>query len=161
MVTRPIKMSDLPAVFDMLIEMHGLSKYAGDVDVDPVAAKALLMQAAQRHGGSNNGSTHFMVAEEGGKIVGFMVGALQRLYLIGNRLEAMDLFLYAKKTASAKVAVKLLDSYIEWASSCPKVASIKLSYTNTLGVDGERLGALYERKGFERHGAIYEKVTVA
>lgn len=156
MVTRAIKMSDLPAVFDLLIQMQATSKYAGDVDVDPVAAKALLMQAAQRHGGSNNGSTHFMVAEEGGAIVGFVIGVLQRVHLVGNRLEAMDMFLYVTPGSSPSAGVRLAKSYVDWAQSCPKVGSVKLSYTDILGVDPMQIEALYSRLGFKRIGGIFE-----
>lgn len=161
MVTRPATFSDLSAVYALVVDMHRRSKYADDVDVDAQVARALLMQAVQRHGGKNDGSTHFMVEEHDGEIVGFMIGALQRLYLIGNRLEAQDMYLYAREDAPARAGHRLLSSYVEWALSCPKVASIKLSYTDVIDVDGDRLGALYERKGFKRHGAIYERVMAA
>lgn len=161
MVTRPATASDLSKVYDMMLEMHARSKYAQDADVDQQTARALLMQALQRHGGKNNGSTYFVVDESDGNLNGFMIGTLQRLYLIGNRLEAMDLYLYARADAPPRSAHALLKSYVDWASDCPKVASIKLSWTDALGVDGERLGALYERKGFKPHGGIYEKVMAA
>ncbi len=162
MVIRPAKMGDLPAVFDLMAEMHARSKYADQgIGMEPVAAKALLMQSIQRHGGGNDGSTYFVVAEEDGKITAFMIGILQRCYLICDRLEAMDVFLYASKDAGARIAPMLIDSYARWADACTKVASIKISYTDALGVDGGALGRLYTRKGFTQHGAIFERIKSA
>lgn len=159
MVTRAATMADLPAVYGLVAEMHARSKYAGDTEVDQQTVRAIFMQAVQRHGGKNNGATWFVVEEDDGQIIGFMLGILQRLYLICNRLEAQDMFLYVADGASPRAAPRLLSSYVEWAESCPKVGAIKLSYTDALGVDGEKLGALYERRlGFASHGAIYEKV---
>ncbi|WP_375188398.1 hypothetical protein [Sphingobium yanoikuyae] len=158
MVIRPATASDLAAAFELVMDMYARSKYASDAEVDAPTARSLLMQALQRHGGQNNGSTHFVVAEGEGRLDGFMIGALQRIYLIGNRLEAQDMFLYTRKDANPRAALGMLNSYIEWAESCQKVGTIKLSYTDALAVDGERLAALYERKGFQRHGAMFERV---
>lgn len=159
MVIRPAAMADLPALYELVMDMYKRSKYAADAEVDQPTARALLMQAIQRHGGKNNGSTHFVVTEEGGFLTGFMIGTLQRIYLIGNRLEAQDMYLYARKDASPRAGLALLNSYLEWAESCPKVGTIKLSYTDALEVDGDKLTALYERKGFQRIGAMFERVT--
>ena len=56
--------------------------------------------------------------------------------------------------------MRLFDAYVEWAATNPKVVEIKASHTDATS-DGERMGALYERKGFRRCGAIYEKMTGA
>ncbi len=159
MVIRPATMADLPGVYDLVREMHERSKYFPDVGIDSQTVRSLVMQSVQRHGGKNNGSTHFVVSDEGGELTGFMLGALQRVYLIGDRLEAQDVYLYVREGASPRAAFGLINSYLDWAESCPKVATVKLAYTDAINADEKRIGGLYERKGFKIIGAMYERMT--
>jgi hypothetical protein len=150
---------DLPRLFELIGHMHAGSKFAAmGIGVDSAVARSLLLTAVNRHGGQHDGSTCCFVTEKDGLIEGFIIGILQRVYLIGNRLEANDLFLYVSPNAPRQAATKLLDGYLAWALSNPKVAIVKLSWTDAMGVDGEALEKLYKRKGLRRSGGIWERV---
>lgn len=151
--------SDLNALHALVMEMGNSNKHFPDVQPDEDAAKALMMQAIQRNDGKHNGGCLVNVYEHEGALVGFMVGTLQRVHMIGNRLEAMDLFLFCNKAAPARAAPALIDAYIAWADKNPKVAKIFLSWTNMLGTDGEKIEKLYQRKGFHRTGGIFERAV--
>lgn len=157
-MVRAATLADLARLFEMVKAMHAGSKYAArGIGVDAATAKAILLDGVRRHGAQHNGGTLLNVAVKDGVIEGFMLGILQRIYFIGDRLEAMDFWLYVGPGASATDLPKLLDRYITWADDNPKVAEICLAWTDAAGVDGARLGRLYERKGFDRSGEIYKR----
>lgn len=84
-----------------------------------------------------------------------MAGVLDRVYHIGDRLTANDVYLYVRPTARAAHSLQLIDAYLRWATGNPKVIEIKLSWTDALP-GAARIGELYGRKGFHRIGEIYE-----
>jgi hypothetical protein len=156
---RAAKFADIPALSTMMLEMHAASKYAGVVDVDVQHARGMLMAMIQRHGGKHDGGTLVNVAiNADGEIGGFMIGLLDRVYHIGAKLAAKDAFLYVRqqKAAGALTVSRLIDAYLAWATSNPKVHEINLSWTDTVP-GAERIDALYVSKGFTRCGAIYER----
>lgn len=157
-MVRAAKFGDIPRLTALVIEMHGASKYAGAVEVDEKHAKAMFMHMIQRHGGQHDGATLVNVVENrDGQVAGFMVGMLDRVYHIGTMLAAKDVFLYVQKgRAGALDAGRLIDAYVEWATGNAKVHEVNLSWTDTMP-GAERVGALYEAKGFKRCGAIYER----
>lgn len=146
---------DIPVIMTMLHEMHAASKYLGRVEISDKAADTLLMGAIAAQGQSGPQASHVIIAEENGKTVGFMVGALSRVEHIGNKLTANDIFLYVRPKASQKHVIALIDSYIEWASSKRAVIDIMLSWKDTLP-GAERVEPLYRRKGFVKIGGIWE-----
>lgn len=157
---RPATLSDLPRLFELVQEMQASTYYAkmaDPVDIDPATVRSILMDGVRRQGLAKSGGTLLSVVDVAGKLEGFMLGVLQRVYSIGNRLEAQDFWLFCTKSAPARGAGKLIDAYIEWASAIPKVAEIRLSWTDAAGDKGQRLGNLYERKGFAQCGAIYKR----
>jgi hypothetical protein len=154
---RAATMSDLPRLYDLLLEMQSKSKYAGVVDVDEATAKSLLLNMVRKHGGTNNGSSCFFVIEAFGKIEGFIIGMLDRVYHIGNRLMANDIYLYCTKNAPKMGWSKLIDAYVSWALSNPKVHEIKGSWQDALGSNGEIMDKAMQRKGFRRCGMIWER----
>jgi len=156
---RAAKFSDIPRMVDLLHEMHAASKYAGKVDVSRKAAHALMQQCVTRHGGQHEGGALVMVAEHDGQVEGFIVGMLDRVYHIGDRLASNDVYLYVTDAASKLDVRRLLDAYVEWASGNPKVFEIRLSWTDTME-GAEKIGDLYEKMGFRRCGAIYERGAV-
>lgn len=158
-MVRAATFSDLAPLHALVMEMGNANKHFPDVKPDEDAAKALIMQAVQRNGGKHNGGCLVNVYEHDGQLEGFMVGTLQRVHHIGNRLEAMDMFLYCTKKAPARAALSLVDAYIDWAEQNPKVAKIYLSWTDILGTNGEKLEKLYSRKGFHRTGGIFERAV--
>lgn len=157
---RPATLSDLPQLFELVTAMHGASKYVEmEIDVDPAAAKSILLDGVRRSGGQYLGATLLNVVEVNGRLEAFMLGILQRVYSIGNRLEAQDFWLFATKKAPATSIPRLTDAYIKWAENNPKVAEICLSWTDALKGSGESLGRMYKRKGFEKVGEIWKRET--
>lgn len=152
---RQARHQDIPAIIAMLHEMHLESKYAGRVAISDKAAEHLLLGAIAAQGQNGPQASHVVIAEEDGQTVGFMVGVLDRVYHIGNKLVANDLFLYVRPGASQKHVLALIDSYVTWAAGKRAVLEIMLSWTDTLpGAD--RIAALYCRKGFLKIGEIFE-----
>jgi RimJ/RimL family protein N-acetyltransferase len=155
---RPAKFVDIPRLVDLLCEMHAESRYAGKVEISRKAAHTLLQQCVTRHGGQHEGGALVMVAEHEGSVEGFMVGMLDRIYHVGDMLAAIDVYLYATAAAPKMTPRRLLDAYVAWASENPKVFEIRLSWTDTME-GAERIGAVYEKMGFRRCGAIYERAV--
>lgn len=155
---RPARFADIPRLVDLLCMAHAASKYADRVGVSRKAAQALLQQAVQRHGGQHEGGSLVMVHERGGDLEGLFVGVLDRVYHIGDKLQANDMYLFVTPKAAKLAASRLLDAYVAWADGNPKVdrEDVKLSFTNALP-GAERVESLYEKKGFRRCGAIYER----
>lgn len=157
---RPATLSDLPRLFELMLETHAASRYAqAGIDLDPVTAKSLLRDGVMRNGGQHNGATSLNVVERDGRVEGFMFGLLQRVHSVGNRLEAQDLWLYCSPNAPSAGVSKLLDAYIEWADSNPKVAEISLSWTDAVKIDGAKMGRVYKRKGFRCCGEIWKRMS--
>ena len=157
---RPATLSDLPRLFELILKMHAGSKYAErEIDVDPVVAKSILRDGVMRNGGLHDGSTLLNVIERDGLIEGFMLGLLQRVYSIGNRLEAVDFWLYCTPHCPKVGLNKLVDAYIAWADDNPKVAEIALSWTDAMKVDGTKLGRFYYRKSFRCSGEIWKRAS--
>lgn len=158
---RPARTIEAFALVELLREQHARSRYAALGDIDPTYARRLLAQAIQRHGHTTDGGTQVNVIEaEDGSIAAFMVGVLNRVYHVGNALCAQDMFLVAGDRAPALASRTLLNAYVEWASSNPRVLEINLSHTDALP-EGDRMGAVYERLGFERCGGIYRRAGAA
>ena len=154
---RAATLSDLPRLYELMLEAHRSSKFYPDVGVDDPTMRSIIMTSVQRHGGTNNGSTCYLVEDVDGVLEGFVIGILDRVYHIGNRLCANDLFLFCTPKARARAGSQLIDGYIEWAAVNPKVAHIMLSWTDVNGTDGKAIEKLYDRKGFHRVGAIWER----
>lgn len=157
MKLRPARHVDAFRIVELLVAKQAQSIYAGRVAVDEPAARKLIASLIQRHGASIDGaSCVFVVEDDTETVCAFIIGALSRVYLIGDKLVAQDMFLVADKGAPVAAHSKLIDAYVEWAESCPKVVEIYLSWTNAVGA-GEAMGAVYERKGFTCCGAIYRR----
>lgn len=154
---RAATMSDLPRLHELLHEQHKKSKFHPDVEIDEQAARSMLIHGVQRHGNQNNGGSCLFVEENEGEVEGFIFGVLNRVYHIGNRLAANDLFLVCTDKAGKFAASELVDAYYMWAAHNPKVAQIMLSWTDAIGIDGKKIEALYKRKGFHHVGGIWER----
>jgi len=158
MMLRAATISDLPRLSQLVLEMHGRSEFVRrGIGVSEPAAKALLRDAVVRNGRTNDGGTLFNVVEKDGEIEGFMLGILQRVHHIGNRLEAQDFWLYCSPKAPLRASARLIDAYVAWALENPKVADIVLSWTDAAGADGEKIGKLYASRGFTRRGEIWKR----
>lgn len=156
---RPAKFVDVPRIVELLVEMQQSGRYREIDEVDERAAHQLVAQAIQRHGGIHYGGAHVMVAEKNEIVEGFIIGMLDRIYHIGTRLAANDVFLYVSPRGRAVDCLHLLRSYIDWAETCPKVRITKLSWTDALP-DAEQIERVYNSMGFRRCGGIYEREVV-
>lgn len=150
---RPAKFGDINALVELMKEGHARSKYAGRDEVDVKEAKALLMASIQRHGLKREGGTCVFVTDQ---VDGFMMGMVDRVYHVGTKLVAQDLFYYAREGVKPQDAVGLLGAYLDWAESIPNVIEIRNGVTDIIG-DVERVEALYRRRGFTRCGVIMER----
>jgi hypothetical protein len=154
---RPARLGDLFAIVDLLVEKQAQSIYAGHVEVDRPVARKTLATFIQRHGGMHSGGTCLFVVEDAkGVVRGFCAGMLDRVYLVGDKLVAQDVFLVAGKGTPANTASRLIDAYLGWAMSVPEVFEINLSLTDALP-QGPRVEKLYRARGFEPCGAIYRR----
>jgi len=154
-VRKPIAV-DFPAAAAVLVESHGRSIYADRDTVDMIRLKQTFLDALHRHGQRNCGATYINVAERDGVIVGIIIGWLERVYHIGTKLMATDLFYVPSPACSDRDAITLFRNFEEWATENPAVIEIKLGLTNALG-DYGRTEAMYLRMGYEPAGAMYEK----
>lgn len=157
---RAAQFVDIPALITVLQDGYAKSVYRDLGEIDRKEARAYLMGAIQRHRSPNEGGTWVGVAETDGKVEGLFVGMLDRIYVIGTALRAIDVHWYGTERASAKDMVGLFDAWVEWAAGIPKVKLIHPTATHVLG---EYSGAekLFARRGFERAGVIYERRTGA
>lgn len=150
---RPASTADLATLFNMVGQMHSESEFmARGIQLSPALVRSFIANGIQRHGGQHAGATLFNVVERDGEIQGFMLGLLQPVYCVCLDLEAIDFWLYCTKRAPKIAPNVLIDRYIAWAESAPKVKDIMLSWTNVVGVDGDKIGRLYRRKGFIKRG---------
>lgn len=156
MAVRAAKFGDIPRLYELMEEMYSKSVYVGRDEIDTKHAKALLVNAIQRHGGKYEGSALVMVSETNGKVQGFIIGYLDRIYLIGRKLRATDMFFYQSEQASPKDAFALVRSVIEWAASNDQVIEIDMAATNAVG-DHRRTGKLLQRFGLIECGTIYKR----
>lgn len=154
---RPAAMSDLPRLHALLREQHENSKFHPDVGIDEPTMRSILLHGVQRHGGTNNGSSCLFVEEHKNAVEGFVFGILNRVYHIGDRLAANDMFLVCTEKARTNAVNQLIDAYTEWAFENPKVSRIMLSWTDAIGTDGNKIEALYKRKGFSPVGGLWER----
>lgn len=160
MVIRPATASDAFRLVDIIVERHPETRYAGHVDIDEDVARKMFAQAAFRHGHTNEGGTWLQVAVNGDDIEAFMFGILGRVYHVGTKLCASDVFLIGRKTASPRSLAKLLDGYIGWAAGNPKVHEIGLSWADTIP-GNEGIMDLYRRKGFVLGAQSFRRVSQA
>jgi hypothetical protein len=151
---RPARAIDAPELISILEAHYDASRYAGLGTVDRDYTRKLLAQASCRNGHTNDGGCWFEVMEGERGIEAFILGTLQRTYMIGDKFTAQDVFFIARPDAPAGQAAKLLDHFIEWARGNPRCIEVMLTHTDVLP-DSDRAGIIYRRKGAVPCGAIY------
>ena len=158
MTVRKARCADIPRIYALLIEAHGKSRYAGtEVQVDEKAVKALIVQAMQRHGGTNEGACLVLVsADDDHAAQGFIIAVLASIHEISKSLYATDLFFYQGENAIYGDAKQLLQGVVAWADTSSKVHEVRLGATDVVG-DWERTQKLYTRMGFRQEGVIFQK----
>ena len=146
---------DAPEIEAMVQEMFIASKYLGRGEISPKVLSETVLGMIAGQGQPGPGGSIVSLAEEDGKIIGFMVGMLSRVYFVGNRLEAQDVFLYVRPGSGPGAVLALIDSYVAWAKANRRVIEIKLSWNDALP-GAKAIAALYRRKGLSHTGEIYE-----
>lgn len=154
---RPARFIDTPRIVELLIAQQKRSRFADAVAVDEGHARKLVSAMIQRHGGIHDGATCcYVIESDEGIVEAFIFGMLDRVYHIGDMLTAIDVFLVCTEKAPLTAMQRLLSAYMDWAQANPKVFEIQLSWTDALPT-GERMAALYERKGFVKSGEIFRR----
>jgi len=154
---RKATFSDIPVLCELLREAYTRSRFRGASSFSEARTKAMLMNAIQRDGGNSEGSIFFAVSDRGERdIDAFIIGIIQSLYLITDKLEATDLFWYAKEGADATSAKRLLRVMHKWAATCPNVVLLRQGNTDAI-TSRESSGRVLKGSGMRLTGNIYEK----
>jgi hypothetical protein len=148
---------DAPAIMALIRQQHERSKYAGRCRIAEPHLQHLVTAMIAQQGQIGPQGSLVLVAETTGEPVAFIAGVLDRIYQIGAKLCAQDLF-FVNEGGSVGDTLKLLDGYIAWARDIRAVLEIRLSWTDTLP-GAEQVAKLYGRKGFAKCGEIYEMTT--
>jgi hypothetical protein len=155
---RDAKFVDIPAMIAVLEDAYAKSIYQDLGGIDRKEAQSYLMGAVQRHRSPNEGGTWVGVAETDGKVEGLLVGLLDRIYVVGSALRAIDVHYYGTDRASPRDMISLFDAWLKWAASVPKIRLITPTATHIVG-DYSAAERLFEKRGFQRSGVIYERRT--
>lgn len=150
--------SDIPRLVDLMREVFARSKYAGRGTMNEKEAKALWVRSIQRDGKTSEGGTLARVAEdEHGVVTGFVLGVLQRVYQVGDQLEAQQVYLYQTPGGDPVATIELAVEFGKWAESIDDVIVDVQSATDI--VQGFPMAArIFEGLGYKQSGVIYERV---
>lgn len=157
MVIRNAKYADIHAMTQFLQSCYARSHYAKDgvVKVDVDETKRLLGAGLGRHGHKGIGSCWLQVVDNNGAIDGLMYGTLVRVYSIGDRLMATDLFWAVNEHAAALDAVALMKNMIDWARSCPLCVEVHVAASAVIQTDTTATNRLLRSMGMKDYGAIH------
>lgn len=156
MIRAALHEDDLKAIEGLIRRQHAKSKYAGRVGICDKALEMQVLNLIAGQGQRSVGASIVTVAVRDGVVTGFIAGQLQRIYNIGDRLEANDHYLVNEGSAADTFA--LVDSYIEWAQGNRKVLEIRMSWTDAIP-GAERIVGLLERKGLRKSGEVWSMST--
>lgn len=151
-MTRDAKFSDIPAMRSVLRWAYERSIYAreGSAKMDDAEATRLLAFAVQKHGGE----AFVQVSETDGEVRGLVVGILSRVYSIGDRLMASDLFWVAREDVEPRDPRRLMKNMIAWGKANPSVVEIRCGATAVMQ-DPETAGRILESLGMASYGTIW------
>jgi hypothetical protein len=158
-VIRKATFEDAPALMALIRTQHARSKYAERCRIAEPALQHLVTSMIAQQGQIGPQGSLVLVAEQDGKVVAFIAGVLDRLYGIGAKLRASDLF-FVNEDGSVGDTLKLIDGYIAWARAIRAVLEISLSWVDTLP-GAERAAGLFAHKGFTKTGEVWEIATDA
>jgi len=155
---RAARHTDQRAIEGLIRRQHAISKYAGRVGISDKALEQLILGLIAGQAQSSVGATIVTVAMRDGKVTGFIAGALQRVYGIGDKLEANDHFFVNEGPAADTFA--LVDSYLAWATGNRKVLEVRMGWTDSIP-GAERITGLLGRKGLRKSGEVWSLSTDA
>lgn len=150
MTVRAAQFVDIPRLVDLIQRTHAGSIYAQRCSIDVKLLKATLLHAIEKHGGKKCGSSLVMVSEEAGIVTGLLLGLVDRVYVVMDRLYVTDLFYVCP---NPRDALKMLARLLAWAKSIPGVIEVRLGATDAIG-EWARVQRLYERLGMKQSGVM-------
>jgi hypothetical protein len=159
-MVRDAGFSDIPRIVAIMRDAYTRTAYAKREigNLDEREAKRILVNAIGRHGRTGPSGAFVQVAERHGQVEGFIVGILTRVYHIGDRLQATDLFWYSTPLGHPRDSVKLMRNMVAWAKACPHVVEVLCGATALLQ-DPEHAGRILKALGMQPYGQIYRMET--
>jgi hypothetical protein len=157
MTVRAAKYADISGLCALMRDGHARSKYADVGGIDTAEARQIFMGAIQRMASTGPGACCVFVAEGEEGINGVFIGVLERVYHVGDKLSATDLFFYTAPGANPWAASTMLEGFEKWASANPRVIEIRLGVTDVIDANPETLAGIYEKRGYKRVGVILER----
>ena len=155
---RPAKAVDRDEVIGLLRDGYKRSRYADVAGICEKEAQRAVLGLIFKHGITAIDGTHCMVTEENGKLTGLHFAMKQRVYIIGDKYQASEIWFYVKEHASPFAAPALLRSFVEWAESDKRIIEISPACTDVIG-DWNIAARMYEKAGFVQSGAIFRRAA--
>lgn len=154
---RNAKLTDTHAIVRFLEACHARSHYAGsEVGVDIEEAKRLVASGIARHGHKNGGACWVQIVENDGNIDGLMFATLARVYSIGNKLYATDLFWVVNDHAKPGDAMMLMRNMLAWAKTCPLVVEVHVAASAVINEKPAVTSRLLSQQfGMKAYGIIH------
>lgn len=155
---RPAKFADIPEIVDLAQAMWARSVYAGTgVEIDVPTFKKLAVNAIGRHGRIGvNGMAVFVAVHEG-RIVGVIVGILDRIYGVATRLQATDLLCAVDPEAPRTALLGLIRAFDTWWQEDPTVYEVV--HGATAIVPGSNAERLFEATGRQKWGTMWRMLN--
>lgn len=150
----PATTANAKAIKALIRRQHLGSKYADRCGISDKALDGIVdgMIAQQNQHGPQG--SYVAVALQDGIVTGLLAGVLERVYHIGDKLTAADLF-FVNESGKVGDTLALVDAYVAWARRNRRVIEIMLSWNDALpGAD--RVAKLFTHKGFAKTGEMYE-----
>lgn len=153
---RDASFSDIPGIVSLLRDAYQKTHYArtGVAQMDEKEAKRLLVNSIQRHNGVNGGACFVQVSETNGEVRGFILGTFVRIYSIGDRLSATDLFWLVAPDVYPADPAQLMRNMVAWAERSPACVEVKCG-TTAIMQNPEAAGMILKHMGFEPYGRIW------
>ncbi len=148
-----VRIADIPDIKEIYIlakELHEQSIYS---NIKSNEEKFKMLVAGLM--GSKTGIV-LVIVDHNDKPQGFLLGVIQELFFSKARM-ATDIAIYSRKLFR-KLAVEMINKFIKWAESKPRIVQITLGISSGIG-NSLRIGLLYERLGFRHTGGIYVKLV--
>jgi hypothetical protein len=150
---RDPKFGDIPRIYELLVQGHTRSRYAGSDEISKEVCKGNTMLAIRNHGKG----MFLMVAENEAtqRVEGFVMGSTDRLYGLGvTLLETTMMHFYASSDVDPRDPERMFDAYVAWAKSIPNVVHIRACATDIIG-DYKAVARFFRNKGFTQTGVIF------
>lgn len=148
MTIRPATIDDLPYIINLAADMHAESRYRNlTFRADRLGHLAAMMI------GDDDGLV--LVAEHQGDIVGGMIAQVMRNHWFAGEPVAYEYGVFIQPEHRGRMmGVTMVKRFVAWAEE-KGAAMIDLAITT--GITAPRTGAIYEKLGFAKVGAIYSK----